>query len=207
MRGQTLGFERRRGECALLCADAPAQDLDPMPRAFKGAHEFGRQLDVVEPDVVMDRRVAEQHVDQLPGIAADCCGRERDAHLEYAAARILGAYILDVEDTPDDLVVHKRVVDRLERHLDALLDSNHTSTLRDRTRIAANAIDRLNVQRHSDWSQRPGTPTAGRCNVPIGEGASRRSTRRTTSLATMAVMSTATIQSQTTNTPRRPRRM
>ena len=34
----------------------------------------------------------------------------------------------------------------------------------------------------------------------------RRSRRRTTSLATMAVISTATMQSQTTNTPRRPRR-
>src|SRR5262245_38709178 len=153
----------------------------------------------------MDRGIAEQHVGELPGVVADGGRRERNPHLEQALA-----HLADVEHAADDLAAHVGVVDRLGRHLDALLDGDGAGAFCDHPRIAADAIDRLDVQRHDKgttaWeaAQRPGTLTAGR--AAIGAGASRRIRRWARSAATMAVTRTATMQSQTTKTPSRPSR-
>ena len=57
-----------------------------MARAAETPRRRRRQLDVVQHDVVVQRGVAEQHVEELSGVCADRPADERDAHLEQAAA-------------------------------------------------------------------------------------------------------------------------
>jgi hypothetical protein len=86
----------------------------------------------------MDRAIAEQHVEQLPGIAARRFAGERDTHLEQAAV-----HVTDVFDAPDDFGEHKGVVDCRHRHLDALLDGNRARAFLNRAGVRANVIDGL----------------------------------------------------------------
>ena len=135
---QALRFERRAGQRPRGRTDAPAHLMQPVARAAESLHKLGRQLDIVQHHVIVDRGVAEQHVDQLPGIVADGRGGQRDAHLEQAMAQIA-----DGEHAADDLGEHDIVVDRRKRHLDALLDRNGAGAALDRARIAADVIDGL----------------------------------------------------------------
>jgi hypothetical protein len=74
---------------------------------------------------------------RTPGIAADGYGRERNRNVEHATTPMVGANVPDVQHAPDDLVVHKRVVDRLDRHLDIMLE---------RTMRARSAIERVSLR-------------------------------------------------------------
>jgi hypothetical protein len=72
----------------------------------------------VQHDVVVNGGVAEQHADQLSGAALpDRLRRERDADPEEAARGLV-----DLFHAADDAGENEIVVDRRNRHFDALLD-------------------------------------------------------------------------------------
>ena len=48
--------------------------------------ELARKRDILEHHVLVQRGVAEQHVEELPGIVADRLAGERDADLELLPA-------------------------------------------------------------------------------------------------------------------------
>ena len=52
-----------------------------------------------------------------------------------------GLGVGDGLDVPDDVVEHRAIVDRLDRHLHALLDRDGAGAAFDRTGIGANAVD------------------------------------------------------------------
>ena len=109
-----------------------------MTRAAERRRDIVRDLGIVQHDVVVDGGVAEQHVDELAGVAADGCRRQRDPRFEQPGADLAHAL-----DASDDLGEHVLVVDRGERHLDALLDGDRLRARVGRVRIAADVIDRL----------------------------------------------------------------
>ena len=92
----------------------------------------------MQDNVVVDRGVAEQHVDELPGVASDRRRRQRNARLEQTGADLANAF-----NAPDDLGQYVLVVDRGQRHLDALLDGDRLRARVDRFRVATDMIDRL----------------------------------------------------------------
>ena len=53
-----------------------------MAGAAEDREQFLRKRDIGEHHVLVQRRVAEQHVDELPGVVPDGLDRERDADLE-----------------------------------------------------------------------------------------------------------------------------
>ena len=110
------------------------------PKAFD---QLGRKLDIVQRHVVVQRGVAEQHVDELPGIAADGLGGERDANLEQAVF-LFG----DASTRPTISARTKSSVDRRQRHLDALLDRDGACARLDRSGVAADVVDRLQTRGH-----------------------------------------------------------
>ena len=114
-----------------------------MARTAEHPHQLGRQLDVVQHHVLMQRRVAEQHVEELPGIRSDGLGGERDADLEQRVVQLP-----DRLDPADDLGADEIVLDRRNRHLDALLDRDRARALLDRARVAADVIDGLQTGMH-----------------------------------------------------------
>ena len=59
-----------------------------------------------------------------------------------------GVDLVDRLDPADDVAEHLVVVDRRERHLDALLDRDRVGALLDRARVAANAVDGFQAGRH-----------------------------------------------------------
>ena len=95
-----------------------------------------RKLGIDEYDIVVQRRVAKQHVEKLAGIGADGGGGQSDAHLEQVLVERAGRL-----DLSDDLVEHEAVVDGRDRHLDALLDRDGARARVDRARIAADMVD------------------------------------------------------------------
>src|SRR5208283_6135072 len=93
-----LRLQRRAGERATFYAGERAQPLDPLIRAAENVEERFGDFGVLERDVLVHRGVAEQHVEQLPGVRADRARRETDRHLEKTlAAR------LDAEHLADDV--------------------------------------------------------------------------------------------------------
>ena len=95
-----------------------------MPDGTEPGRKTVRQLDIRKHHVIQQRRVAEQHVEQLPGIAAAIGTqhrrhREADPDLGPAVANIGNAL-----DRADDAIQDGKIVDRLQRHLDALLDGD-----------------------------------------------------------------------------------
>ena len=104
------------------------QLMQPVTGAAEGVDQLVRKLDIVQRHVVVQRGVAEQHVDELPGIAADGRGGERDAHLEQPVF-----FFGDALDAADDLGAHEVVHDRRQRHLDALLDRDGACARLDRS--------------------------------------------------------------------------
>ena len=91
-----------------------------------------RQDDIVQHHVGMQGGVAEQHVQQLAeigvfGAIQDRRDRETDADLEEPVSD--GG---DGFDLADDVAEDGRLVDRLDRHFHALLDSDRGGTGLDR---------------------------------------------------------------------------
>src|SRR5262249_57438341 len=79
----------------------------------------------------------------LTGIAPDGLSRERDADLEQAIAPFGNGL-----DVSDDLGAHEVILDRRDRHLDALLDRDGARALLDRARVAAHEVDGLQTRVH-----------------------------------------------------------
>jgi hypothetical protein len=127
----------------VFCGRTPAQAVNSVARPAEALRHICRQLDVVKHDIVVDRGIAEQHVEKLTSIVADSGAGERNAHLEPAVPKVLNR-----KDPPDSLAQHLLIVDRIERHLHALFDGNGAGTLVNRMRVRAHAVDRFKVQRH-----------------------------------------------------------
>jgi hypothetical protein len=117
--------------------------VQPVVRAAEDRDQFLRKHDIAQHHVLVQRRVAEQHVDELPGVVSDGLDRERDADLEQAAIPFGNGL-----DAADDFRAHEIVRDRRNRHLDALLDRNGARALLDRARIAAHEVDGLQTWGH-----------------------------------------------------------
>jgi hypothetical protein len=140
---QALRLERGAGQGPLAGADFLAQFVQPVARTAEPFYELARNVGVVQHDIVVDRRVAEQHVDELAGILPDGLGRKRDAHLEDALFPRL-----DRNDPADDLRQDGFVLDRRHRHFDALLDRDGAGAVLDRGGIGADAIDGFQSRGH-----------------------------------------------------------
>jgi hypothetical protein len=91
----------------------------------------------------VQRAVAEQHVDEPSGIVADGPGGERHADRERAVP-LVG----DRLHPADDLAADEAVVDRGQGRLDALLDRERLRPRLDGSRVAADAVDRLDTLGH-----------------------------------------------------------
>ena len=97
----------------------------------------------MQQHILMQRAVAEQHVEQLRGIVAESLLPQRDGDLEHACF-----FFGDRLDLGDDFRAHERVINRRNRHLDALLDRKRTRTRFDRARIAADTIEGFQPRGH-----------------------------------------------------------
>ena len=73
-----------------------------MPRAAECRSQVGGNVDVQQHDVLVQRGVAEQHVEQLPGIVAGGGGGQADADVEDPVAAVLDRFDLahDVAQDP-----------------------------------------------------------------------------------------------------------
>ena len=101
-RRHALRLQRRAGERTAERADAAAQAVDAVARAAERRGEIGRNVHVQQHDVRVQRGVAEHHVEELPGIAADGGGGEADADVEDVAAAVLDRFDL-AHDVAQDL--------------------------------------------------------------------------------------------------------
>ena len=142
-RRQTLRLERGAGQSPRRRAHPAPQLMQPVTGATEGFDQLLRKHDIVQRHVLVQRGVAEQHVDELPGIAADGFGGERDANFEQPMF-----FFGDALDPADDLGAHEVVHDRRQRHLDALLDRDGACTRLDRSGVAAGVVDRLQTWGH-----------------------------------------------------------
>ena len=113
-----------------------AQTGKPDIRAAKSRRNIVRKLGIVQHDVVLQRGVAEQHVDELTGVVAGRGAAQADSDREQA-----GRNLADILHPADDVVEDVLVLDRRKRHLDALLDRDGTGAAFDRTRIRADVIN------------------------------------------------------------------
>jgi hypothetical protein len=112
-------------------------------RTAEGLDHVAGKLDVMQHHVLVQRGVAEQHVEELPRIVPDGLGGERDADLEQSALQVG-----DGLNASGDLLEHEVVIDRGERHLDALLGGNGLGARVDRPRVTSDAIDGLQTRMH-----------------------------------------------------------
>ena len=113
----------------------PAKLRQALRRAAERSQQLGRQAGVVENDVVMQRSVAEQHIDELAGVGADGRGGERDFDVEPAVAAIL-----DPGHLADDVGEDRSLAHRRQRHFHALFDGDVARAGLDRARVAADAV-------------------------------------------------------------------
>ena len=114
-RVQPLGLQRRAGECPAGDAEPGPQPGDALARPAEGRRQRRRDAGVDQGHVRMQGGVAEQHVEQLPGIRADGLRREADGGVGHPAAAVG-----DVQHLAQDLGQDAWDCDRLGRHLDAL---------------------------------------------------------------------------------------
>ena len=135
-RRKSLRFERRAGKCADTCSRSRAQSLHAMTRTPKRQAQRRRQVDIPQDNIVMQRAVAEQNVQQLTRVVID--GRHGQRYGDLECARL---HLMDGLHTPDDFVADKVVRDRRQWHLHALLDRQRIGPRVDRTRVTADAID------------------------------------------------------------------
>ena len=104
--------------------------------------EGGRELDVEQRHIVLQRRVAEEHVEKLARLEASRFGGQSNRGIECTAVR--GH---DLDDTRDNLIQNARVTDCFDRQLDALLERNCLCARVDRGRRGADTIRRFDPAR------------------------------------------------------------
>ncbi len=132
---QALRLERRARQRPRAGAEQPPQARRAEARAGEACEELRRPRDVGELNVCVQRRVAEQHVDELGDVAAGGFRGERDRHV--VAAVVARA---DAGDARDDALRDVRVVDGSERQLDALLQRDRLRHVRDVRRCGRDAV-------------------------------------------------------------------
>ena len=77
-----LRLERRAGQGTLRCSDTAPEPMQSMARPAERLRQAPRQRDVGKHDVLMQGRVAEQHIDELAGVLPDGVCGQRDRNLE-----------------------------------------------------------------------------------------------------------------------------
>ena len=117
LRRQPLRLQRRAGERASARAAFRAQPRDADIRAAEARRHRVRDFGVVEGHILLHRRIAEQHVEQLPASKPGRLHREPDPHLEQPGLKLANALHL-----AHDVAEHRLVRNGRERRLDALLD-------------------------------------------------------------------------------------
>ena len=98
---------------------------------------------ILKRDVLMQGAVSKQHIHELAGLMSRCCRGKRDTNQERAVAAIF-----DLLDAPCDLIQHEAILDRVERHLHALLDRKRIGFPRDLFAAAADTVKSLET--HED---------------------------------------------------------
>ena len=162
---EALGFQGGAGQGAAEGAGAMAQAVDAVVGAGENRGERGGDLDVQKHDVVVQGGVAEHHVEELAGVVADGCGGQCDADVELAVAAVVDGF-----DLADDFVVDRRVVDRVERHFDALLDGDGLRSGFDRGGVGGDAVGRGEAILGGAPSIPGGTPSPTLPRACAGEG-------------------------------------
>ena len=71
LRRQALRLERRAGQRPPARPHPPAQFIKPVPRPAERDRDLRRKFRIVQHHIVMDRRIAEQHIEKLPGVGPD----------------------------------------------------------------------------------------------------------------------------------------
>src|SRR4051812_11278767 len=134
---------------------AMPQPGDAVLRAAEQVDQGLRHGHVAQHDVLVQGGVAEQHVQELPGIAADGGGCQADADVEQAVAEVGDAFHL-----ADDVGQDSPVIDRGQRHLDALLDGDAPGAGLDLGGGAAHAVGNGETADHAVGSSRASTAVA-----------------------------------------------
>src|SRR5262249_29637723 len=106
---QTLRLERRAGERAPRNSDLRTKALDAEPGPGEPRDEVGWKLRIRELDVLVQRAVAEQHVDRLRGVASGRRGRESNDDIVPTIVDLANPAHL-----ADDVLQHESVMDRFE---------------------------------------------------------------------------------------------
>jgi hypothetical protein len=132
----SLRLERRAGQRPCAGAHARAQAGKPVARTAKSRQQRIGKDRVLEHHIGMDRRVAEQHVEKLSGLQPGGGDRKADADLEHAIAKFR-----DVFHPAQDIVQHRAVGNRGDRHLHALLNGDGLGPRGDAARGVGHMID------------------------------------------------------------------
>src|SRR6185437_12047858 len=136
---QPLRLDGDAGERARRRADAGAQAGDAAAGAGEASDDLIRQAEIDKLDIGLQRGIAEQHVEQLPGVVADGGGAEADLDLEPPRPEFT-----DGADAADDFAAHEFIPHRRQRRLDALLQRNRLRPRLYRRGLTRYAIDRDN---------------------------------------------------------------
>jgi len=136
--GEPCGFNAEQVSARPL-APTRAQSFKAVAWPAKCINEFVGKRGVDQCHIVLQRRVAEQHVEQLAGCETGRDRRKSDANLEQSAAKIGNVF-----DLAQDFVQHERIIDGWNGHFDALLDGNAVGARCDGFGVTANVIQGLN---------------------------------------------------------------
>ena len=134
-RRQSLRLQRRAGQRTTARAGKLTNAGDAEAGAAKMRDERSGKLGIDERDVVVQRCVAEQHVEKLTRFEAGRFHREAQAHVED-----VGGDRRDFGDLRHDFAQHARVPHRRQRRFDALLERDRLRTGVDRIGRRAHAI-------------------------------------------------------------------
>ena len=137
----------------------------PCPGPGKARHCVG-QAEVREFDVALQRAIAEQHVEELAGVAADGGGAEPDLDLEDPRRDLA-----DRRDFADDLAGDVIVAHGRERRLDALLERDRLRARLDRGGVAADTVDGDDPQPSALLSAPLSGRRAGLASLPMRRSA------------------------------------
>ena len=111
---------------------------DAEARSAEAGRDARRDPCIQEGDVVVERRVAEQHVEELSRLEPGRLHGDPDPDLE-----LVRRHGHDIVDARDDLGEHARVVDRRKRRLDALLERERQGAGVDVAGGRADAVGRI----------------------------------------------------------------
>src|SRR6516225_6210287 len=114
-----------------------------MSRPAEEFDEPDRKIDIVEHDVRLKRAVSKQHIEELARILPHGFLCQADLNLEPPVRLLANRF-----DLTDDLGANECILDRRNRHLDALLNRNGARACLDRTSLAMHAIGDVEARLH-----------------------------------------------------------